>query len=404
MEDLGNALNGDNEMIMMGGGNPAYIPEIEIALQKRLKTLSDSTDNVRKLVGIYDPPQGNMEFIRNIVDLLNKEHGLQLTERNVALTNGSQAAFFKLFNLFAGEYPDGRFKKILLPLTPEYIGYSDAGLSTSLFQSFRSKIELIGEYHFKYHIDFDALDGADDIGAVCVSRPTNPSGNVISDHELSRLIEFAKQRNVPLILDGAYGMPFPSLIFSDAKLAWDENVVFCLSLSKFGMPAARTGIVIGSEEIVQAVASTNAILNLATGGFGAILANDLVAQGEILRLSHEVIRPYYLEKAQKAEAQLLSRLRGLPCKLHSIEGAMFMWLWCRDCPVNSQELYERLKERGVLVVPGHYFFPGLSDQDKRAWPHVNECLRITYSQDDKDVSRGIDVIAQVLHDAYSTAA
>ena len=56
MDDLGSALLENPDMIMMGGGNPAYIPEIEIALQKRLKTLSDSTDNVRKLVGIRSPP------------------------------------------------------------------------------------------------------------------------------------------------------------------------------------------------------------------------------------------------------------------------------------------------------------------------------------------------------------
>jgi alanine-alpha-ketoisovalerate/valine-pyruvate aminotransferase len=33
-----------------------------------------------------------------------------------------------LFNLLAGRMPDGSRKKILLPLVPEYIGYSDQGI------------------------------------------------------------------------------------------------------------------------------------------------------------------------------------------------------------------------------------------------------------------------------------
>jgi len=36
---------------------------------------------------------------------------------------------------------------------------------------------------------------------------------------------------------------------------------------------------------------------------------------------------------------------------------MFLWIWFKDIPIHSFELYKRLKERGALVVSGHYFFP-----------------------------------------------
>ena len=35
---------------------------------------------------------------------------------------------------------------------------------------------------------------------------------------------------------------------------------------------------------------------------------------------------------------------------------MFMWLWFKGMPISSQELYERLKQEGVIVVSGHNFF------------------------------------------------
>jgi len=52
--------------------------------------------------------------------------------------------------------------------------------------------------------------------------------------------------------------------------------------------------------------------------------------------------------------------------------------------ISSEELYQRLKRRGVLVISGHYFFPGL----KEDWQHKHECLRITYSMNDEVVHTG----------------
>ena len=57
--------------------------------------------------------------------------------------------------------------------------------------------------------------------------------------------------------------------------------------------------------------------------------------------------------------------------------------------MSTKELYERLKKKGVLVVSGHYFFPGLEEN----WPHKNECVRVTYAQDDEVVEKGLSMIA-----------
>ena len=158
MDDLGNALASGDDYIMMGGGNPGHIPEVQAVLREQLQQLVDDEASFRRLVGVYDAPQGEKQFIRSLVDLLNHEYGWGLTEDHVALTNGSQAAFFMLFNMFAGDYADGRRKHILLPLAPEYIGYADAGLSDDLFRSVRPEITYPQAHQFKYRVDFDALE------------------------------------------------------------------------------------------------------------------------------------------------------------------------------------------------------------------------------------------------------
>lgn len=391
MDDLGNALASDQDMIMMGGGNPGQIPEVQNRLQEILGNISQDPDAMRRLVGIYDPPQGEKQFIAALADMLNREYDWHLTPENIALTNGSQAAFFMLFNMFAGDYGDSGRKHILLPLAPEYIGYADAGIEHGLFHAVRPDISFTGAHEFKYRVDFDALEVTGETGAICVSRPTNPTGNVVTDEELARLEALARAQDVPLIVDGAYGTPFPSLLFVDAKPHWNEQIILCLSLSKLGMPAARTGIVIAAQPVIRALSGINAIMNLATGSFGAILAEPLVRTGEILALSREVVCPFYKAKMEKAVA-VFTEAMGEDCHwyIHKPEGAMFLWLWFPDLPITSLELYQRLKLRGVLVVSGHYFFPGLPDYN---WRHRHECLRVTYSQDDERVARGLRVIA-----------
>ena len=110
----------------------------------------------------------------------------------------------------------------------------------------------------------------------------------------------------------------------------------------------------------------------------------------------KVIKPFYRQKAQHAVELLQSAITEPRFRIHKPEGAMFLWLWFEHLPVSSLELYERLKKRGVLVVSGHYFFPGLSE----SWQHKDECLRVTYSQDDDEVRGGLAIIADVVREAY----
>ncbi len=76
---------------------------------------------------------------------------------------------------------------------------------------------------------------------------------------------------------------------------------------------------------------------------------------------------------------------------------MFLWLWFEGLPITSLELYHTLKENGVLVVSGHYFFPGLSED----WRHKDECIRVTYSQSDDEMQRGLAIIAGVVRHIYA---
>ncbi len=397
MDDLGLALAGNKDMLMLGGGNPALIPKINQRFQEIMLDMIQTQQNLDRTLGLYDEPQGNRQFISALAELLREEFHWSVQPANIALTNGSQAAFFMLFNLFAGAFDETSRRRILLPLIPEYIGYADVGVEDDLFIARKPKIEFLDDHLFKYHIDFDNLNVSADVGAICVSRPTNPTGNVLTDGEIDKLMRLSREHHIPLIIDNAYGTPFPNIIFTDAKPIWDENTIICMSLSKFGLPATRTGILIAPEEIISALAGMSAVLNLAPGSIGSALALPLVKSREMISLSKEVIRPYYQKKNTAVRQLILEELAGLDYYIHNPEGAFFLWLWLRDLPITSLQLYERLKQKGVLVVPGNYFFFGLHD----TWKHADECIRISYAQEDKVVSAGIKIIADELRKLYN---
>jgi len=136
MEDLNDGLRTPGA-IMLGGGNPAQIPAMTDYFQKLLAEMLASGKATDALCN-YDGPQGKSELLVALADMLRTTLGWDIAPQNIALTNGSQSAFFYLFNLFAGRRADGTTRKVLFPLAPEYIGYADSGLEEDLFVSARS--------------------------------------------------------------------------------------------------------------------------------------------------------------------------------------------------------------------------------------------------------------------------
>ncbi len=91
MEDLNDGLRTPGA-IMLGGGNPAQIPEMNEYFQT---LLADMLANGKALDALcnYDGPQGKSELLTVLAQMLREELGWEIEPQNIALTNGSQSAF-----------------------------------------------------------------------------------------------------------------------------------------------------------------------------------------------------------------------------------------------------------------------------------------------------------------------
>src|SRR6476659_9907055 len=94
MDDLGRAMTDHPDMLMLGGGNPAAVPAVQSLWRQRMQQLLHEQSSFDRMLGNYDPPQGNPQFIRSLSKLLSTSFGWDIGPENIAVTNGGQSAFF----------------------------------------------------------------------------------------------------------------------------------------------------------------------------------------------------------------------------------------------------------------------------------------------------------------------
>lgn len=374
MDDLNRGAQTD-DLIMLGGGNPALIPAVEQALSALLAT-AQQDGSLLHAISHYDGPLGSDRFRHTLADYLVRQ-GWPVSPEHIAVTNGSQSAFFALINLLAGS-GSGRGKgRVVLPMVPEYVGYGDLALEPDLFYAHLPHIIRLGPNSFSYQPDLETLPLTGDEALICLSRPTNPTGHLISDADLERLRERAAAHEIPLLLDLAYGQPFPAIQFEPSQYSWQPGEIACLSLSKLGLPGVRTGMVIADPEVIRLLGNFAGVAGLAPGSIGPALATPLFADGSIDHWCQQLITPYYHRHQQQMRQWLTELIADPRFAIHHGHGTFFLWLWFEDMGFDGDQLYRSLMAEGVLAVPGHHFCPGRA----RPWHHARQCLRLSLAQD-----------------------
>lgn len=384
---------GDKKFIDLSSGNPLVLPEVEKLWKDCTLELLNSPE-YGTIVGRYGSSQGYQPFIDAIVADFNSRYGWNLSDRNVLITPGSQSIYFYAANAFGGYTETGTVKKVVLPLSPDYTGYGGVSLASEAVVAYKPNLEIDeNARRFKYIPNLSQLSIDENTGCVIFSRPCNPTGNVISDEEVEKIGAIAAPYNVPVFVDSAYAPPYPALNLVEMKPIISENIVHCMSLSKAGLAGERIGVAIGNEKIISVLQSfqTNSCIHAAH--YGQAIGTRAITSGALAQISEEVIRPFYQKKFAIAESTLDRCLpKNLRWYLHRCEGGIFVWLWLPELPVTDWEFYQKLKEVGVILVPGSSFFPGLQEE----WPHKQQCLRISLTASDEKLQQGMERLAQLI--------
>ena len=390
--------NSEGRFINLSAGNPIILPEVEQLWRECTQELLDSNE-YGEVVCRYGSSQGYAPLIKAVVKDFNARYGLSLSDRHVLITGGSQALYLYAANAFGGYTASGELRQVVLPLSPDYTGYSGVSLTPESLIAYKPTLEIDSKRHrFKYRPDFSRLQINEQTGCVIFSRPCNPTGNVISDGEVNKIASLAASYNVPVLVDSAYAPPFPALNFTSMTPQFGDNIIHCMSLSKAGLPGERIGIAIGDPKLIQVLESfqTNACIH--SSRYGQAIAARAIASGKLVNIATNVIRPHYQRKIEVLEQTLDTFMPDISWYLHQGEGAIFAWLWFKDLPMTDWEFYQELKRVGVITVPGSTFFPGLRED----WQHKQQCLRISLTATEEEIAEAMKRLAKVAQQVYQS--
>ncbi|MEV0981875.1 aminotransferase class I/II-fold pyridoxal phosphate-dependent enzyme [Streptomyces sp. NPDC049915] len=402
MEDV--ALSGADTSagpwLNLSVGNPAAIPEVT-ALWRELAGQALAEDFERSSA-VYGPSRGSRVLVDAVVEYFRTGHGWDIGPENVVVGPGSQMLCFAAAALFTGPGRGGD-RRLLLPLVPDYTGYQGLCLHEGGVEGLAPLVRREEGHRFRYAMDLDALRRRRDMGMLLVSSPGNPTGRPVERAELDALTEVATELDVPLLIDHAYGAPFPRIADVRSEPAPHPQVINSFTVSKAGLPGERIGFAVGAPHHISALTGFLANSVLHAPQLSQAMVARALATGRLDHVTATVIGPYYQNKRRFAEKMLHEYLpEDLQWRLHSGTGGMFCWVWVDHDWFDDLELYRRLKDKRVFAVPGRHFFTDASDPALDG--HGRRCFRISLSGEEPVIAEGVHRIAEALREMAADGA
>ncbi len=314
----------------------------------------------------YTPACGLMELREKIAEHYYRTYGVKVSPERVVITPGTSGAFLIVFALLA------RQKKKIALSDPSYPCYKNF----SYFLRIEPHFITVGK-DTDYEIQPDEIRKLNDIGAVMVSSPANPTGNLYERDALNRLITVCDERKISFVSDEIYH----GLVYDKGEhtaLEFSDDAIVINSFSKYYcMPGIRVGWMILPKELVRQAEILIQNLYIATNTpaqFAVLDAFDY----EHLASVRDIFR--------KRRDFLYSELKQL-FEIDSKPGGAF-YIWANISKYSDDALgfcNKLLDEQGVAITPG-------IDFGSKWTGHV----RFSYTRDVAELGEGVRRIRHFL--------
>ena len=212
--------------------------------------------------------------------------------------------------------------------------------------------------------------------AVALSNPNNPTGACLEGDGVSALLDGAEDAGSWVLSDEVYRGA--ERVGGPVETLWgrSDRVVVTSGLSKaFGLPGLRLGWVVGPEDFVEELWGLHDYTTIAISRLTEALAARVLPDG--WERLHERARSLIRDNFPLLEAFVeRNDLHWVPPRAGAIAFVRYPW----DRP--SEDLAERARHHGVLVVPGAHF-------------HREGYLRLGYGMEPSALEAGLAGLEEV---------
>ena len=207
---------------------------------------------------------------------------------------------------------------------------------------------------------------------------------------------WSRRGKIRILEDAAYralryaGPDLPSLRAFDCD---GDTVIHTQTFSKSFSPGIRVGWGILPRELVEPVCDQKGNIDFGSANLNQQLMTAVLEEGLFEPHGDKLRDTYRHKQAAMLEAadEFLAPLAGVRWMRPS--GGLYVWLELpEDLPAGpSGRLFDAAVERGVLYVPGEYFYPGEGE------PVLRNTIRLSFGGQSADRIRvGIESLARAI--------
>jgi 2-aminoadipate transaminase len=320
---------------------------------------------------------------RALMEMLQEE-GVNVRSEQLLVTDGCQQSIDLICKAFLRP---GDSVAIENPAYPGAISI----LSAARVRALAVNVEASATRNGYEGLDLDALETVLTQNRVKFLMVTpdfhNPTGTCLPLAERRRLLEIAAHYHIPVIEDAIYcrlrlrGNPVPSLKALDRA----GSVIQMDSFSKIAFPGLRVGWCIGAESAIERLRLIKQSTDLHTDQLAQAALADFIRRGYLKRHIAKM-NGVYLERLEAMEGAL-QKFMPEGTSWTKVEGGMSLWVTL-PAGIDAAELLIHVRERGVLFVPGRYFYAQS--------PQPNTMRLGFASLDEKKILKGVQTLGELL--------
>lgn len=231
--------------------------------------------------------------------------------------------------------------------------------------------------------DLDALERAvtPRTKLIAVCNPNNPTGAILTEQEMERIVAAAKRADAWLLADEVYRGAELERTISASFWGRYDKVIVTSGLSKaYGLPGLRTGWIASTPELVADAWSYHDYTTIGPGPAGDLLSQIALRpenRARLLERTRNILNANYPILRDWAQANDLSFVQPQA-------GAIAYLRYHLE--IGSLDFVERLRQqKSVLIVPGEHFLMG-------------KYLRIGFGSNADYLREGLELISGFLEE------
>lgn len=347
------------DAVHMEVGEPD-LPPSEKVTEAYIKAIRDKKSH-------YTPARGLLALREKISGHYYNMYNLSVSPERIIITPGTSGAFMVVFALLTSA--DRR----LLLSDPSYPCYKNFAYFLDTEPVF---IDIGKETH--YEIAPEAVKDISNIGAMVVSSPANPVGNLYREDTVRALISLSETKGFNYISDEIYH----GLIYDKTEhtaLEYSDRAVVINSFSKyFCLPGFRVGWMILPEELVRKAEII--VQNI------YIAANTPAQYAAVEAFDEDHLRNVK-DTYKKRRDFLYNELKDIFTVDAAPDGAFYIWADISRYSDNAMEFCRRLlDEKAVAVTPGIDFGSN----------RTGHYVRFAYTREIAELRTGVERIKEFL--------